>query len=896
MVAAGDRYALAVKADGGVAGWGEDRYGELGQGVPFHTTAFQSLRVPENFGEIAEIVSGGDFNLVRDTQGRIWSWGENSSRQLGDCGGSGVHSRARILEVGDCLPDDQRLVEPVVGLAGGGTHALALTRDGSVWSWGGNEEGQLGFDTPIDPLLGVHGSQGFPRRIEGLPEITAVAAGLTHSVALSAEGAVWTWGRGYRFRSSTHCVRWDYCPAPTAVRVPGQLSTEENPLRVTAVAAGAYFSLALREDGTVWSWGENSVGQLGNGFTYDSTVPVQVVFPEGTVITAIQARRGHALAIDSQGQGWAWGLNTDGQLGDGTTQTQHRPVSIAVLADLRQIRAGAWHSLAYDGNGRLWVWGRNSEGQLGNDSTESQMLPRAIDTPSPVMHVAAGRRHSLVVAEDGWLGATGLYRSAGLNAASRKETYTVAQAVTSLSNVVSVSAGKDHALALDGNGAVWAWGWNGSGALGNGTGQHSATPTMVSGLADTVAIAAGANHSLGIKRDGTLWAWGRNAYGQLGVGDVSDRNSPQIVDGLSDIVAVAAGDEHSVAVTAEGNVWAWGHNGYGELGYGDQYHRSTPVPVTGLSGIIAVAAGEHHTLALDADGSVWAWGKGVFGQLGDGGNQTRLVPVRLDIGEGVIIREISARGNRSAALERNGRVWYWGIVPGQAEVANEPRELPSWTRTASPVTSFAQGDGFLALRRADGAIFTWGEGESGQLGNGSLGATDYTRRTRVVTASLEDYLDVDASTPDDEGELPPLRIALDRRGSLADLHLAIQIRYVDGTDGPVRALRENPINTYLTAIPYGTADVFDCSATDGWRYLERALDRMDSYVSGESRLREFLVGVQDSGLSTSETLANELDLRGLPLVDIYVGYGRSSAEMLQAHQGGERRLYWGGTY
>jgi hypothetical protein len=214
---------------------------------------------------------------------------------------------------------------------------------------------------------------------------------------------------------------------------------------IAAIDAGHFFSLALKDDGTVWAWGYNNPGQLGDGTTKDSSIPVQVKGLTG--VTAIAAGGAHSLALKDDGTVWAWGYNLMGQLGDGTTKDSSIPVQVKGLTGVTAIAAGGGYSLALKDNGTVWAWGYNFDGQLGDGTTRDRIIP------GPV----------------GGLG-----------------------------NVRAIAAGDSHSLVLKDNGTVWAWGDNFAGKLGDSTTNDSRSPVQVTGLTSVVAIDAGGGHALAV--------------------------------------------------------------------------------------------------------------------------------------------------------------------------------------------------------------------------------------------------------------------------------------------------------------------------------------------------------------------------------------------------------------
>ncbi|GBC61093.1 hypothetical protein DENIS_2053 [Desulfonema ishimotonii] len=345
----------------------------------------------------------------------------------------------------------------------------------------------------------------------------------------------------------------------------------------TAMDGGDYFSVALESDGTVWAWGTNYYGQLGDGTTTESSTPVQVSGLTGAA--DIAAGGYHSLAAKSDGTVWAWGRNYYGQLGDGTTTDSLTPVQVTGLSGVSAVSAGFYYSAAVKSDGTVWAWGRNYYGQLGDGTGTNRLTPVQ---------------------------------------------------VTGLTGVSAVSAGRYYTVAVKTDGTVWAWGGNDYGQLGDGTTTNSSTPVQVTGLTGVSAVAAGDYHAAALKTDGTVWTWGRNHRGQLGNGGTTDSSTPVQVTGLTGVSAVAEGGAHHfVALKTDGTVWTWGWNGYGQLGDGTTTDSSTPGQVPGLSGISAIASGNIHTIAVKTDGNTSAWGRNHKGQLGDGTTTNSSTPVHV---------------------------------------------------------------------------------------------------------------------------------------------------------------------------------------------------------------------------------------------------------------------------
>ena len=395
--------------------------------------------------------------------------------------------------------------------------------------------------------------------------------------------------------------------------------TQEIPNCADVISAGSDHSLALK-NGMVWAWGSNSFGKLGDGTTVSSNVPSQVTGLEN--IIAVSAGIFHSLALKREADGttsvYAWGRNNYGQLGNGLTTDSHVPVQVrgmdgqGFLSDIIAISAGDFHSLALkreaDGTTSVYAWGRNNYGQLGNNSTANSNVP--------------------------------------------------VQVQGNLTEVIAISAGSYHSLALklesDGAKSVYAWG-AGDGDDGYGS-ISNIMPVRVRGmdgqgfLSDVVSISVSYRFSLALKQetDGTtgLYGWGDSFDGQLGPFSRIFNPLPiQVQTSLTDIVTMSAGEVHVLAVGVSGPVYAWGNNYSGQLGNGSTASSNVPIPVTGLGGqesstkVKAISTGSYYSLALkeEADGtkSVYAWGINYVGQLGNNSTTGSYVPILVHNLDGI---------------------------------------------------------------------------------------------------------------------------------------------------------------------------------------------------------------------------------------------------------------------
>nr|WP_275934676.1 RCC1 domain-containing protein [Microbacterium testaceum] len=410
----------------------------------------------------------------------------------------------------------------------------------------------------------------------------------------------------------------------------------------------------------------------------------------------------------------------------------------------------------------MWAWGLGESGQLGNNDTRDAFVPVRVSSPGDVVftQVSAGGSHSLGVATDGSLWAWGSAASGQLGTGDSVDQRTPSRSAKRV--FTQVSAGYSHSLAIASDGSVWAWGTGKDGRLGNNSRSDSAVPVAVSPAwgpsVFITQVSAGFSHSLALASDGSVWAWGAGVGGLLGNGTDQESLVPVPVSkswgGAVSIMQVSAGLTHSLAVASDGRVWSWGQGGKGQLGTGALVSSSVPVPVLGaLDGVRVqqVGAGGDRSLALTNDGAVWAWGDGEGGGLGDGDATVHFSAVPRPVswqagGAAPPVQQISAGQAHSLAVTRAGAVYAWGKgemgVLGDANSAAHSVARPqlvnaTWGSgvaiaqvSAGPLTSLAV--------TSKGDVWGWGSNGVAQLGQGDMVSsypTPVAMKTPWVTSS-----------------------------------------------------------------------------------------------------------------------------------------------------------------
>ena len=762
-VAAGQSFMLAIKSDQTVWAWGANENGQLGDGTLNHRyTPIQILGEggAGYLSNVEALSAGVNHSLALKANGTVWAWGNDDNGQLGDNKNSLENHPVQVVG-----PGGSGFLTNVIAVSAGRNYSLALKADGTVWAWGKNNLGQLGSNstdetwTPVQ-VVGMGG-------IGNLGSVASISAGYSHALVLKADGSVLAWGENNKGQLGNNTLVNSLFPAQV-VGIGGVGNLSE----VTQISAGNSHSLALKTDGGMLAWGENGSGQLGNNSIIDSKTPVQVFDSAGisslSNIISIEAGYKFSLALKNDGTAFAWGYNSVGQLGDNTITDEYLPVQVLDstgsenLSNVSAISGGSEETIALKNNGTVWAWGSNDKGQLDDNTNKNRKLPIQAWGPasgdlSQITQVDSGYGHTLALKSDktvwswGWNGNGQLGNDAGDFRLTPVQVLGPG-GVGFLDHVEAVAAGQYHSLALKDDGTVWAWGYGDYGQLGDGTWASKYTPIQVKDSAGTgflsniVYISAGESYSIAVKADGSVWTWGNNSDGQLGDNTNSFKNLPVQVIGpggtgfLSGVAKVAAGSNFVLALKNDGTVWAWGNNNNGRLGDNTEIARWNPIQVkdaTGaafLTGINEIAASSVNSLALKNDGTVWAWGWNGNGQLGDGTNSDKAtIPVQVvdSVGVGYLsnVSKIAAGGSHCLALKNDGSVWSWGLNGngqlGDNTMAN--RNLPVQVLDSTGASFLGNISGIsagqassVAIKSDNSLVWNWGINSYGQLGNNQI--------------------------------------------------------------------------------------------------------------------------------------------------------------------------------
>ena len=826
QISAGNSHSVALHSDGTVSTWGNDRYGQLGGRAVKYTRPVQVSGI----GDVQAVSVGSAHVLALKKDGTVWAWGENDQGQLGD----GTFNPS-------ATPTQVAGLPRIVAVAAGAAFNLALASDGHVWAWGANFAGQLGGPTS-PPNWQTH-----PIQVPALANVIAISAGEWHGLALGGDGSVWSWG---------HNDRGQLGDGTNNDHTPGKVAGLTDAI---AISAGQRGSFVLRSDGTVWGAGAATGLCVGNSVDRLSFVATQ--FTQARTLSA-----GSFLTLAIQANGTtvqSCGDNFYGQLGIGAIGAGYtnNVVSVAGLGlpfgpQFVSVCAARDHAMVLRSDGRVFAWGSNADGQLGNGSSlgnkELYPVSVAIDKAVAIACGAAAENYvsgsgvSFAVKADGtlWMFGNNLDGVAG-NGVAVHRTYPAK--VPGIDQVTSISAGSVFTLAARADGTVWTW--------GGGVSQ----PAPIAGISNATAVCAGGSNTLVLRGDGTVYS--------SQPGGISGPGNFAVVPGLNDVTGIADGSAHSAALRSDGTVWTWGDNRYGQLGDGTTTSRTNPAPVPGLSDVTAISTTGFFTLALKRDGTVWGWGWNGFHQLGDDAASMHLMPAPIaNLSD---VKAISAGAGSSLAIKSDGSIWTFGY--GYAGIVRV-----GGTLTADAISL---GGGHALAMKRDGVLWAWGNNYDGELGNGTLASSS----TPVVViaddgaGSIEGgdwFLDLDPSIPSSvtAESVPSFLLLASGDPSSAVAYLKFRARDV-GTNGSVYVFARTPATTK------DLKDAAPCQLAQ--------LDPSGQLVAvTTSTLQPAVTGVLEAA-GQSVSILNTVSTNQYAGTTFFVGYGSTSSAMFDT--GTDRR-------
>ena len=783
QISGGLGFALALGSDGNLYSWGSDLYGEMGRGDVTYSPQLGKVIMPTDGTKFTQFSAGFVHSLAIGSDGNLYSWGYNNSGQLGngttDSSRHGTPSKV-------AMPAG---VTKFTQISAGNDHSLALDSDGNLYSWGYNMYGQLGKGNSdfvieqLTPSKGLMPADG--------TKFTQISAGYKHSLALGTDGNVYSWGDNSKSQLGRTPASGTKDSTPSKVNLPAGVR------RFTQVIAGSNHSLALGSDGNLYSWGDNSKGQLGRvtSGTQDGT-PGKVTMPGGVTITQACAEGGYlgdfSLALGSDGNLYSWGDNSRGQLGrdisggfdgqPGMVDFPAKPTPTGIKfgatagTNLTDNKDGTWSvTTPPHAGGKTDVtvsWSRNGQ-QPDAHLSYTYINPYTVTfdsaggkpTPDP-QQITEGQqatRPTASPAKDGFLFDGWFIKDAN---GKSDVAYDFSQPVTADITLV----------------AHWSpantGGWSISPSKGNAMGGQQATitpPKLSRGIRFNQISASDyrsvdlRGFSVGVASDGNAYAWGSNQYGQLGQGSTS--STPQktpvrvpLPDGAASgftYTQVAAGGNHVLAIGSDQTVYAWGLNDQGQLGNGSQDRNThpSPMPVKGADGqpfkAVQISAGTSDSAAIDTQGRVYTWGSenSTYSAYSTSKRAPTLAKDPDGSSQGLHAIQVSVNWSFIMALGTDGSVYTWGYNnygqlgngqstgEGSTTYAADPARVPD-PKDASKAFKAAQisaGCSSVLAIGQDGTLWAWGWNEYGQLGDGTTTDQPKPKQVKNPTDSSQPF-------------------------------------------------------------------------------------------------------------------------------------------------------------
>lgn len=599
-------------------------------------------------------------------------------------------------------------------------HVLGVDDSGRLWAWGGNQRGQLGLGDTLN--------RSSPVQVGTATDWQKVFAGGSiaygESFAIKTDGSLYSWGynNNGQLGSGTTLNRSS----------PAQIGAGSTWVYMAMGTGSNAFALGMKSDLTLWAWGRNLYGQLGQNDTINRSSPVQIAGSWAVVSSCTNA--GHAMGLKTDGKLYVWGNGGSGQIGNSSTTSRSSPVQFGTDT-WTAIGCGPNHSTAIKSTGGWYGCGAGTSGELGNGgvSRSSFIL---VGTDSGYLDTACGYVNSFRLALNGTLQCTGYNVAGQLGIGSTGTASTFNTVTTNSGQWTAIYPGIQQTLGFtNGSGReAYLWGDGSHGEYGGFNSFYRSAPVQITSAVDEIYnspvqvgtdtnwkyTANGALHVLAVKTDGTMWAWGLNSSGQLGNGTTLNTSSPIQIGSDTNWASVTAAGDFSFAIKDDFTLWSWGINSQGQLGINTTSRRSTPQQIAGSW--IAVDSYSldtiGHVIGLKTDYTLWSWGYGLTGQLGTNNAISRSNPAQIGADTW---KQFSVGNQYTVGIKSNGSLWAWGLNgSGQLGIGNTLyRSSPTQVGTSSWNFVAANDGATIGVVVGNSNLFSWGRDLYGMLGAGA---------------------------------------------------------------------------------------------------------------------------------------------------------------------------------
>ena len=690
-VTAGEDSTCGIQANGKAFCWGERSYGRLGVGGA--TSGNQTTPVlVTGEGAWKKIDANATHTCGIKTDDTAWCWGY---AQYGKTGRGNTTDAANPVLVFSGT-------DKWLDIDAGFNHTCGIKANGTAWCWGAGTGGQLGDGATTNRIMGV--------AVTGGGTWTSINAANTHSCGIKTGGTLFCWGTNTygEIGDDTTITR------TSPVSVAGGAAWK-------AVSGGSYFTCGIRMDGRRNCWGSNGIeGRLGDGATISRSVPTPI--EPRSPWKYVTHGHSHICGIKTDDTLWCWGANEYGQLGNNTTSPSYVPVQVTGGGSWRSVSAtGQYFTCGVKTDNTGWCWGRSGNGYLGNGTGVDSPVPYEIDSAMAWKIIETGNVHACGIQTNDRLYCWGSRSNGRIGNGGLTTGGTLVPIVIGTDTWQSISAGGSHTCGIKMDGTAWCWGAQQYGRLGNGSTSagDQTTPLAISGGGTwkTLQVALG-GHSCAIKSDDTLWCWGYNVEGQVGNGSVSATGVATPVQiGTDSWKSTALGNAHSCGIKTNDTLWCWGANGLGRLGNGTTAQQTSPIAVSGGGHWSRVAIGYEGSCAVTLSGNeIYCWGSNDSGELTNTefSAMRRLSPLAYSLCQNPLGKPgqmvYDSTRNQLQYCDGAGWVSIGGPAPAAPPVPTPSPDVAGPTAGLLAYWRFDEGSGYIA---ADSS----GNGNPGILSN-----------------------------------------------------------------------------------------------------------------------------------------------------------------------------------